>query len=107
MCCGSVVGSLSFFLISFFSSLAIQWCRDPRVLFSEIKRSLKPGGLFVFSSLLNGTLEELQLSWASVDEHQHVNQFLTLDDYRRAIEQSGCQIVDLEQESKGQKLLLC
>jgi malonyl-CoA O-methyltransferase len=59
-----------------FSSLAIQWCYRPELLFAELARVLSPGGRCVFTSLGPATLKELRGAWAAVDEHQHVNTFL-------------------------------
>ena len=59
-----------------FSSLAIQWCSDPRLVFAELARVLRPGGQCVFTSLGPDTLKELRQSWASVDNYQHVNRFM-------------------------------
>jgi malonyl-CoA O-methyltransferase len=59
-----------------FSSLAVQWCYRPQLLFAELARVLRPGGFCVFTSLGPGTLRELRAAWAAVDDHQHVNRFL-------------------------------
>jgi malonyl-CoA O-methyltransferase len=58
-----------------FSSLAVQWCHNPRQLYAELARVLKPGGRCVFTSLGPDTLKELRAAWAAVDSHQHVNEF--------------------------------
>jgi len=58
-----------------YSSLAIQWCQRPALLFSELARVLKPGGKCVFTTLGPGTLHELRSAWAAVDGHRHVNAF--------------------------------
>ncbi len=55
----------------------IQWCQPLDVAVQEILRVLKPGGLFVFSTLSQGTLFELKSSWAQVDNDKHVIDFLT------------------------------
>lgn len=60
-----------------YSSMAVQWCQQLPLLFSEIKRVLKPGGKFVFSTLVEGSLAELKLAWQSVDGYVHVNQFMS------------------------------
>jgi malonyl-CoA O-methyltransferase len=60
-----------------FSSLAIQWCSSPHRVFAELARVLRPGGQCVFTSLGPETLRELRDSWASVDDYQHVNQFIS------------------------------
>lgn len=59
-----------------FSSLMLQWCPEPERVFEEALRVLKPGGLFVCSTLLNGTLDELKQAWKAVDDHPHVNDFI-------------------------------
>lgn len=56
------------------SSLAIQWCSLEKVL-SEVYRILKPGGTFVFSTLAEGSLFELDSAWCSINEPCRVNRF--------------------------------
>ncbi|UZE97999.1 malonyl-ACP O-methyltransferase BioC [Alkalimarinus alittae] len=58
-----------------FSSLAVQWCSSYEQLFAELFRVLKPGGVIAFSTLLDGTLKELEASWQEVDSYRHVNAF--------------------------------
>ena len=81
-----------------YSSLAIQWCADLPGLMAEVNRVLKPGGLFVFSSLLDGTLCELKRAWAEVDTRQHVNNFFLKERYHSAAAEAGFQLRLLEQE---------
>lgn len=64
-----------------FSNLALQWCHDFTKVLDEVYRVLKSGGLFVFTTLCDGTLFELKKSWQQVDNHTHVNQFITLAEY--------------------------
>jgi len=61
-----------------FSSLALQWCNDLDAAFKECRRILKPGGLFMFSSLGPDTLKELRESWRSTDHEQHVHSFIDM-----------------------------
>jgi len=68
-----------------FSSLAIQWCYRPELLFAELARVLRPGGCCAFTSLGPDTLKELRASWAAVDEHQHVNTFLPVGELEAAV----------------------
>jgi malonyl-CoA O-methyltransferase len=58
-----------------YSNLMIQWCNPIQPVLDEIFRVLKPGGIFVFSTLVEGTLQELKSSWAQVDNEQHVIAF--------------------------------
>ncbi len=61
-----------------FSNLTFQWIDSLDLLFKELHRVLKPNGLLLFTSLGPETLYELKQSWASVDEHKHVNDFLDM-----------------------------
>ena len=58
-----------------YSNLMIQWCDPLEDTLKEIRRILKPGGCFIFTTLVDGTLHELKHTWAQVDEDQHVNDF--------------------------------
>ena len=58
-----------------YSNLVIQWCDNLGHLFNELMRVLKPGGQFVFTTLLDQTLSELKSSWAQVDDDKHVIDF--------------------------------
>ncbi|MGK0297527.1 MAG: malonyl-CoA O-methyltransferase [Gammaproteobacteria bacterium] len=58
-----------------YSNLMLQWCPNLAKLFADVFYSLRPGGLFIFSSLGPDTLFELRDSWAAVDEEPHVNMF--------------------------------
>ena len=58
-----------------FSNFVLQWCDDLESVFQQIKKILQPGGLFLFSLPVDGTLKELKSSWQEVDQYQHVNDF--------------------------------
>ena len=58
-----------------YSNLMIQWCEPLDVVIKEILRVLKPGGVFIFTTLIEGTLYELRTAWAQVDDDQHVINF--------------------------------
>ena len=79
-----------------FSSLALQWCGNFAGVLAEAWRVLRPGGLLAFSSLSQGTLQELRQSWLAVDDFTHVNAFRHLTDYQQLCEQSGLQVLCLE-----------
>ncbi|WP_286220360.1 malonyl-ACP O-methyltransferase BioC [Marinobacter apostichopi] len=70
-----------------FSNLMVQWCDDPRTVFAECRRVLRPGGRLVLSTLLEGTLTELKQAWAVADPGQpHINRFESESDLRQRIE---------------------
>jgi malonyl-CoA O-methyltransferase len=61
-----------------FSNLMLQWSSCFRETLQEIKRVLKPNGLFIFSSLGPKTLYELRHCWKQLDSYQHVLYFPNL-----------------------------
>lgn len=71
-----------------FSNLALQWCHDFPLVLEEIYRVLKPNGIFLFTTLCEGTLLELKNSWREVDNYIHVNSFIETNDYRVLITES-------------------
>ncbi len=83
-----------------FSSLALQWCADFAAVLAEARRVLAPGGVFAFSSLCVGTLQELQGSWQAVDGFVHVNRFRRFEDYRALCAASGLEVVELATERR-------
>lgn len=72
-----------------FSSLMLQWCNDPDAVFAEIKRVLKPGGVFLFTSFGPDTLKELRESWRQVDNDVHVNAFTDMHDIGDSLVRNG------------------
>lgn len=60
------------------SNLMMQWCSDLPSLFAECYRVLKQDGVFMFSSFGVDTLQELKQSWQSVDNAQHINEFVDM-----------------------------
>jgi len=77
-----------------YSNLVIQWCDPLELLIKEILRVLKPGGLFIFSTLLDGTLRELKSSWAQVDDEKHVIDFKTVEQLTPILDNSSSRLLD-------------
>ncbi|MCW3147382.1 malonyl-ACP O-methyltransferase BioC [Stutzerimonas stutzeri] len=78
-----------------FSSLALQWCEDFAAVLGEVRRVLRPGGTFAFSSLCSGTLQELRDSWQAVDGFAHVNRFRSVTVYQTFCRDSGLRLDSL------------
>ena len=83
-----------------FSSLALQWCADFAAVLGEARRVLAPGGVFAFSSLCVGTLQELRDSWQAVDGFVHVNRFRRFEDYQALCAASGLEVLELATERR-------
>lgn len=58
------------------SNLAVQWCSSLRGGLAELYRVTRTGGLIAFTTLADGSLQELNQAWAAVDMHRHGNRFL-------------------------------
>lgn len=72
-----------------FSSLAMQWSDDLATVLRECRRVTKPGGVILFSTLLQGTLHELQDAWHRLDQQNHINHFLCKNEVNIALAQAG------------------
>lgn len=80
-----------------FSSLMLQWCNLDWA-FAEVRRVLKPEGLFAFSTFGPDTLMELRAAWAQADEHHHVHPFMDMHDVGDALVRAGLMepVLDVE-----------
>ncbi|MBI5454601.1 MAG: methyltransferase domain-containing protein [Deltaproteobacteria bacterium] len=76
------------------SSLALQWT-EPGLSFNEAARVLKPGGLFVFSTLGPATLHELRECLGS----EALARFTNMDEALRLLEASGFETVFSEEKT--------
>ena len=72
-----------------FSSLVLQWCEPLGQALAEVRRVLRPGGFFAFSTFGPDTLKELRAAWAEVDSLTHVNRFLDMHEVGDAVARSG------------------
>jgi malonyl-CoA O-methyltransferase len=89
-----------------YSNLVIQWCDPLDEVLKEVCRVLKPGGLFIFSTLVEGTLHELKSSWAQIDDDKHVIDFMAesaltklLTSPKSVIIEQKCKDIVLEYEN--------
>jgi malonyl-CoA O-methyltransferase len=68
-----------------FSNLMLEWCADPDAVFAEVRRVLRPGGLFTFTTLGPDTLKELRDRWRRLDAYPHVHRFIDMHDLGDAL----------------------
>jgi malonyl-CoA O-methyltransferase len=64
----------------FWSNLALQWVNDLPRTFQEVRRVLKVGGLFTFTTFGPDTLRELRRAFAGLDAATHTNRFVDMHD---------------------------
>jgi len=67
------------------SNLAVQWCDNLVTALDELSRVVRPGGRVAFSTLLAGSLPELNQAWRAIDEQPHANRFLSEQAVRDAL----------------------
>lgn len=72
-----------------FASLLLPWIADPDALFAEVRRVLRPGGLFAFATLGPDTLHELRAASKVVDDTPRVLEFTDMPELARGLQQAG------------------
>lgn len=72
-----------------FNNLLLPCLLDYPLLWQELMRVLKPGGLLLFNTLGPDTLTELRQSFAMLDQEPHVNIFLDMHDLGDSLLQAG------------------
>jgi malonyl-CoA O-methyltransferase len=72
-----------------FANLLLPWIADPDTLFAEVRRVLRPGGLFAFATLGPDTLHELRAASKAVDDTPRVLEFTDMPELARGLQQAG------------------
>jgi malonyl-CoA O-methyltransferase len=73
-----------------FSSLCLQWVEDLPATLAGFRRVLRPGGMLLFSTFGDGTLDELRQAFAAADAGgAHVSPFLPLQRVAEAVLAAG------------------
>ncbi|PPI88067.1 malonyl-[acyl-carrier protein] O-methyltransferase BioC [Candidatus Pantoea edessiphila] len=57
------------------SNLVVQWANDLSKVLNRFNQILKPYGCLLFSTLSDGSLQELHCAWSYLDKHNHANHF--------------------------------
>ncbi len=81
-----------------FANLSLAWCHDLEQVFSEVRRILRPHGLFMFSSFGPGTLSQLRQAWQGHAHAMHVADFPDMHDIGDALLAHGfvAPVMDME-----------
>ncbi|SUC22673.1 biotin synthesis protein BioC [Proteus vulgaris] len=74
-----------------FSNLAMQWCDDLSVAINSLMNVVNKTGALYFSTLATLTLQEVRDAWQFIDNHPHVNPFLSIHDIEKACCGFHCQ----------------
>ena len=72
-----------------FSNLLLPWANDPAIIFAEIARVLRKGGVFTFATLGPDSLQEISRAWGSIDDIAHVNRFQDMHDIGDGLVKAG------------------
>lgn len=80
------------------SNLALQWVNALPQAFTEMRRVLAPGGLFMFTTFGPDTLKELRAAQSGTDGHTHVSGFTDMHDIGDMLVQAGFAdpVIDME-----------
>ena len=72
-----------------FSNLLLPCTDSPELVFEEVARVLRQGGVFAFASLGPDSLLEVSRAWSGLDGYAHVNRFPDMHDIGDALVRSG------------------
>ncbi|MCV2401403.1 malonyl-ACP O-methyltransferase BioC [Marinomonas sp. C2222] len=78
-----------------FSSLAIQWSLSPEALFDGLFQVLKPGGYFVFSTLLENSMPEIEGAWSAIGSPNHVHRYVSSNVLSGQLEEANFKVLSL------------
>jgi len=75
-----------------FSSMALQWSEDPQKVMCEIARVMASGSNAVLAIMCDGSFNQLNDSWKSIDSQRHVNNFASAQTWYAAATSQGLQV---------------
>lgn len=78
-----------------FSNFVLQWCPQPTLALTEMRRVLRRNGQLVLSLPGAGTLAELAAAWRTVDDRPHVHRFPDEDEVADWVASAGFAHADL------------
>ena len=66
------------------SNLSLQWCFKLKYAISELCRVTKPGGIVMFSTLADGSLNEMKTAYQAINLNCKINTFLSIQDIQKS-----------------------
>jgi malonyl-CoA O-methyltransferase len=75
-----------------FSSMALQWADNQQKVMSEIARVMASGSNAVLAIMCDGSFNQLNDSWKTVDSQRHVNDFATAQTWSDAAKSQGLRV---------------
>ncbi|MEZ5691523.1 MAG: methyltransferase domain-containing protein [Rickettsiales bacterium] len=83
-----------------FSSLVMQWVDNPKQFISEILRILKPEGMAVITSFVDGTISELEKAFAEIDSFPHISKFVPSELLLNTVAHLGGVVLEVNDENR-------
>lgn len=71
------------------SNLMLEWCANPDAVFGEVRRVLRPDGLFMFTTLGPDTLKELRAATSGAWNTAQIHRFIDMHDLGDALMRAG------------------
>lgn len=75
-----------------FSSMALQWSDDQQRVMSEIKRVMASGSNAVLAIMCDGSFNQLNDSWKTIDSQRHVNHFASAQTWYDTAKSQGLRV---------------
>lgn len=79
------------------SNLMIQWSREKDQVLNEANRVLHDDGIFIFTTLIDKSLWQLENAWKKLDNCEHIINFATKDDYIDLATDAGFDVLATEE----------
>ena len=88
-----------------FANMLLPWLNDPALVFMEIARVLRKGGVFAFTTLGPDSFREIAQAWSQIDGQVHVNRFADMHNLGDDLVNSGLRdpVVDVDRLSINYK----
>jgi malonyl-CoA O-methyltransferase len=75
-----------------FSSMVLQWSEDQQKVMAEISRVMASGAHTVLAIMCDGSFNQLNDCWQTIDSQRHVNRFATAQTWYNAAQSQGLQV---------------